>query len=379
MTGDSPALIVTTDTAGELLESLVAVPSPSGHEHDAAALLVRWMGERGFDAGIDEVGNAVGSRGSGPHEILLLGHIDTFPGVVPVRREGSLLYGRGAVDAKGPLCAFAVAAASLAVPEAWRVTVVGAVEEEAASSRGAHHVLAKRKGGHAPRYCIIGEPSRWNRMTLGYKGCLRGEIRLRHPFAHSAGQARLPAEAGVDLWHAVERWCATRNRDRPEREFDRIRASLVAIETADAGTSGIVTLHIVFRLSPADDPAETARALGEALDECVRDAPAGITIAHVFSGGLAAHRARKSTSLVREFLQAIRGRGGDARFVNKTGTSDMNVVAPHWPDTAVVAYGPGDSALDHTPDEHIDLAEYASAIAVLSAALASLLAVQRPA
>jgi acetylornithine deacetylase (EC 3.5.1.16)/N2-acetyl-L-lysine deacetylase (EC 3.5.1.-) len=42
----------------------------------------------------------------------------------------------------------------------------------------------------------------------------------------------------------------------------------------------------------------------------------------------------------------------------------MNVVAPAW-GTPIVAYGPGDSALDHTPDEHILVPEYRRAVAVL--------------
>jgi LysW-gamma-L-lysine carboxypeptidase len=92
------------------------------------------MGAHGFDAHVDEVGNAVGARGDGPRQVTLLGHIDTFPGNPQVRREGDWLTGRGTVDAKGPLCAFAVAAASVEVPPGWRVTVVGAVEEEAATS-----------------------------------------------------------------------------------------------------------------------------------------------------------------------------------------------------------------------------------------------------
>jgi LysW-gamma-L-lysine carboxypeptidase len=57
------------------------------------------------------------------------------------------------------------------------------------------------------------------------------------------------------------------------------------------------------------------------------------------------------------------------RFVVKTGTADMNVVAPHWPETPVLAYGPGDSNLDHTPNEHIDLNEYLRAIEVLKGTL----------
>jgi LysW-gamma-L-lysine carboxypeptidase len=39
-----------------------------------------------------------------------------------------------------------------------------------------------------------------------------------------------------------------------------------------------------------------------------------------------------------------------------------------WKCPAVV-YGPGDSALDHTPNEHINLEDYRKAVDVLSAAL----------
>jgi LysW-gamma-L-lysine carboxypeptidase len=69
--------------------------------------------------------------------------------------------------------------------------------------------------------------------------------------------------------------------------------------------------------------------------------------------------------------RAIREQGGRPRFVHKTGTSDMNVVAPVW-ECPILAYGPGDSALDHTPDEHLHLDEYQQAIGVLCAALAGL-------
>ena len=76
----------------------------------------------------------------------------------------------------------------------------------------------------------------------------------------------------------------------------------------------------------------------------------------------------KNTPLVRAFLSGIRSQGGEPRFVYKTGTADLNVVAPVWKCPAVV-YGPGDSALDHTPSEHISLDEYAISVRVLSEAL----------
>ena len=53
----------------------------------------------------------------------------------------------------------------------------------------------------------------------------------------------------------------------------------------------------------------------------------------------------------------------------KTGTADLNVVGPVW-GCPVVAYGPGDAALDHTPHERLSLEEYRRAVDVLGAVLA---------
>ena len=72
--------------------------------------------------------------------------------------------------------------------------------------------------------------------------------------------------------------------------------------------------------------------------------------------------------LVRAMLRAIRHEGLEATFKLKTGTSDMNVVGPVW-NCPIVAYGPGDSRLDHTPDEHIVLEDYMKAIAIVTRAL----------
>ncbi|MBK8619101.1 MAG: M20/M25/M40 family metallo-hydrolase [Anaerolineales bacterium] len=83
-------------------------------------------------------------------------------------------------------------------------------------------------------------------------------------------------------------------------------------------------------------------------------------------GGVRKHSAGEGA-----FLSGIRSQGGEPRFVYKTGTADLNIVAPVWKCPAVV-YGPGDSALDHTPNEHINLDDYAKAVIVLSEALKKL-------
>ena len=58
-------------------------------------------------------------------------------------------------------------------------------------------------------------------------------------------------------------------------------------------------------------------------------------------------------------------------FLVKSGTSDMNVVGPAW-NCPILAYGPGDSSLDHTPHEHVSLDEYWRAVLVLEQALRNL-------
>ena len=92
----------------------------------------------------------------------------------------------------------------------------------------------------------------------------------------------------------------------------------------------------------------------------------------------AAHRAPRTGRLPAAFLAAVRevAREEDiaARpgFVVKTGTSDMNVVAPRWR-CPLLAYGPGDSALDHTPHERVSLTEYWRAVRVVEEAVRRLL------
>lgn len=353
---------VTDGEAEALLERLVSIPSPSGQEAEAAAFLADWLAGHGFEASVDESGSPVGVRGQGPRQIVLLGHIDTVPGQIPVRREGRRLYGRGTVDAKGPLAAFAVAAARVRVPPGCTLVIVGATEEEAPSSRGARAALRRWR----PAACLVGEPSNWDRVTLGYKGRLNLTWRWRGPLAHSASPVPTPAERALQAWRAIESWTAQVNHGR-ERTFDRLDATLMSLNTRTRGYQGQATLRAVFRLPPDLAPAWVETALRARLTtgsvEC--------------NGHTPAYVAAKNTSVARALLAAIRQQGGRPRFVYKSGTSDMNLAGPAW-GCPIAAYGPGDSRLDHTPEEHLDLNEYLRAIRVLEGALARLLEADDP-
>lgn len=344
----------------DLLVSMLEIESLSGEEGPLARHLVARMEAAGYTkAWVDEAGNAVGVLGDGPRQVVLLGHMDTVPGRIPVRREGDVLYGRGSVDAKGPLAAFTSAVARVGARDGWSLVVIGAVEEEAASSKGARHAAG---AGWAPEACVIGEPSGWDALTLGYKGRLLVDYRLRGAIGHSAGPDPFPAEHGVAFWNAIKAAADEANAGKTKL-FQQVSPTLLAIGTEDDGLHQTVTLTASIRTPPGFDGPAWRRRLEEAAGG------AELT----FQGAETAYRGGKSNPLVRAFLQAVRAEGGKPSFKVKTGTSDMNVVGPAW-GCPILAYGPGDSKLDHTPNEHVHVSEYARGVAVLAGALERLTA-----
>lgn len=340
----------------ELLRSLVAIPSVSYEERDAVQYLRGVMAARGFELIDSEAGSAIGRIGSGDKHVVLLGHIDTVPGHIPVEIVDGVLWGRGAVDAKGPLATF-VAAASMAAEELnCTVTVVGAVGEEVIGSHGAQEVAQ----WDAPDFCIIGEPSGWDAVCLGYRGSYSLIYRLAKSSRHTAGPGDSVAQGAVEFWNALQKEVAIWNEDA-KGNFWSIGDSLRSFNTTSDGLEDTAELSIGLRLPP-DLDVET---LTTRIHELAGDAE--ITIDGLQRG----YRTDKRSKLVPPFLRNIRAEGGKPGFTLKLGTSDMNVVGPAW-GCPIVAYGPGDSSLDHTPDERIELAEYLQSIRVLSNVLKQL-------
>ena len=346
-------------TIPETLLGLVQAFSPSGEEKTAVDFLVRRMKALNYSrAYTDEAGNAMGVMGKGSRQIVLLGHIDTVPGEIPVRLEDGLLFGRGSVDAKGALAAFTDAAAAVGPVEGWQFIVIGAVGEEK-DSDGARFVAPL----YHPEYAIIGEPSRWDRITLGYKGSAWARVSLRRSMTHTAGQGESVCEAAVKAWEAIAAWASRYNAGLP-RSFDQVLPTLRGMDSGGDGFEEWASLQIGTRL-PLEMPPEK-------WYEQLRGIPgvkgvAGLSIEPTgFS--IPAYQAEKNTALVRAFLAGIRGEGGQPGFVLKTGTADLNIVAPGWKCPAL-AYGPGDSTLDHTPEEHLSIDEHQKAVLVLQSVL----------
>ena len=217
-------------TEVSLLQRLVEIYSPSHAEAEVSSFLVATMRELGFQAHQDGVNNAIGIVGNGPKTIILLGHIDTVPGRLAVEIREGKLYGRGSVDAKGSMACFVAAAARLKEDIGAankRIVVIGAVEEEAATSKGARFIAERFNGtrDRLPAACIIGEPSHWRRITLGYKGRLLLDLTADQPMAHTAGPGASVASVVVDLWNWVSAHAARFN-DGKDKAFDQLSPSL---------------------------------------------------------------------------------------------------------------------------------------------------------
>jgi len=356
--------------ARELLTKLVEIPSVTGDEGRANAYLVQALPAYGWEnARIDEAGNVTASRGRGEREIVLLGHIDAVAGGPAFRLEntqcGEILWGRGSVDAKGPLCAFAVAGGAAVIPNGWRLTFIAAVEEEG-SSRGARHIIPQ----HSPEACVIGEPSGTSGVTIGYRGCLRIRLSASDGGAHRSGDSG-PATACLlaasDILREVER-----RDDAAKSIIERPFGAVITMEGHEsAGRTGMVDLDIRLPAGANPDVWEAeflkiAHARFKLWTQgSEENGKRDFSARCVYS--IPAHASDKNDPLARSLRVAIREAGITPRLLLKGGTADFNLAAA-W-QCPMAAYGPGDSKLDHTSEERIVISEYLTAASILKNAL----------
>jgi len=153
----------------------------------------------------------------------------------------------------------------------------------------------------------------------------------------------------------LAQWAAS---DPAERLFDRLQATVVELKSHHDGLQERAEAIVSWRLPLAWPPERFRAALAE-MPVWGRE-----RVAWGLAGSVGAVRSPPDGRLARLFRAAIRRVGGEPGRKVKTGTSDWNVVAPSWSCDAL-AYGPGDAALDHTPEEQLNLAEFDRAVTVL--------------
>jgi len=362
---------MSNDYAVDLLTRMIKIYSPSGKEEEISNFLADEMKQLGFKVHQDEVNNVIGEIGEDSPVVLLCGHMDTVQGEIPVRVEDGQLYGRGSVDAKGPLAAMIVAASKFVKGGfPGKILVVGVVDEESGGT-GINHFVEE---GIQPDYAIFGEPSSLNKVVFGYKGILTVKITVETPSGHSAAPWLFDnaIEKAMECWRQLRKLHL--REEKLKSRFYSITSCLTGIKSNNNSASFIPShcdIYVQLRIPPQLTPEQVFAEVERKIDRYKATNPK-VKVTLEQKDIAKAFEADRRSVIVRALAWGIRKTTLNyAQFSRKTGTGDMNVLGNALK-IPVVTYGPGDSKLDHTPNEHIDIQEYLDSIEVLAKTLKKL-------
>ncbi|MBG6154734.1 succinyl-diaminopimelate desuccinylase [Labrenzia sp. EL_159] len=198
--------------AVSITQDLIRCPSVTPVEGGALATLEKLLGDAGFavsrvtfrDEDTPDVENLFATIGSGKPHFVFAGHTDVVPagaasdwsqGPFDGNIKDGVLYGRGAVDMKGGVAAFAVAA--LDFVEEFSAGFGGTIsflitgDEEGPAVNGTVKLLEWAAGqGHTFDACIVGEPTNPEKLgdaiKVGRRGSLSGIVTVSGIQGHAA-------------------------------------------------------------------------------------------------------------------------------------------------------------------------------------------------
>jgi putative selenium metabolism hydrolase len=371
-------------------QRLIQTPSLPGQEGDAARLVRSEMQSLGYDeTWIDEVGNVVGVvRGTGDGPSLMfnthLDHVDVgdvsgwpFPPYDGKIADG-VLWGRGAVDIKGPTAAqvYGVALlkrAGVALPG--DVYVAGAVQEEV-GGLGSLELARTTRTDRA----VIGEASN-NELRRGHRGRIELIVRITGRACHASAPER-----GINPHYSLGRFLtALRDVDTIEDPFlgsETFAPTLLFTDQTSANVvPGEVRLHIDWRTVPQREPEDIRSEVARRLQRALLDGAGGeVSVKEL--------RLRAYTGVERELPAAfpslaieegdpmLRAAGAALEEVFghpvPVGRWTFATDGGHLSAAGIpcIGFGPGDERLAHTNQEHVALADL-SAAAVANAVLAA--------
>lgn len=365
----------------DFLQRLIRTPGLPGEEGDTARLVLAEMEALGYiDARIDEVGNVIGRvpGGDGPAVMFNthLDHVDVgdherwpHPPYGGEIHSGSV-WGRGAVDIKGPLAAQVHGVARLlrdGITPAGDVWVTAVVQEEIGGV-GARHLM----GYLQTPVVIVGEPS-GNTLRRGHRG--RCEL-IVHVTGRSV-HASVPHE-GVNPWEVLAAFIARLPDLDMAEQADLGRSTVVPTLIRSDQVSGNVVpgelwLTCDWRQVPGESAQDAAAKLDAILQSCLIEgasAEVEVPIYHraAYTGVLMDiggdnpayilprdHPAVSAACAALEPVIGVTDEVDTWRFATDGGHFSQAGMA-------CVGFGPGNELLAHTVDEHIPIAQLETAL-----------------
>ena len=195
-----------------IARTLLMCPSVTPQEGGALAALEALLGPAGFtvdrpvfsEPGTPDVENLFAAIGGGDRHLCFAGHTDVVPpGETAAWRHGpfagtiedGVLYGRGAVDMKGGVAAFAAAALDFVAERGpdfgGRISFLITGDEEGPAVNGTVKLLdwAVARGERFTA-ALVGEPTNpdalGDAIKVGRRGSLTGRVTIRGPQGHVA-------------------------------------------------------------------------------------------------------------------------------------------------------------------------------------------------
>ena len=341
----------------DFLERAVQTPS---HDDvgDMRALLVDTLEAEGITPTVDEAGNVLARRGEGSPHIVLNTHIDTVPPHVPFDRDGDVIRGRGACDAKGPLAALVSGFLSATVTDR-RVTLAITPDEETGQT-GA----ARLRGRLDADAFIVGEPTGLDVCT-GASGQFEGDIVIAGSAAHAASpeQGRNAIRAAAPILEAMDTFDAEVGTPSHELLGDPTLTATL-IDGGEASNQIPAECRITFdrRSVPPEHSGDVPAALEAHLREAL---PEGFDLTVELWPREVPHLEAFATDENAEVVTRLAAASGGA--IRPFGAAtEASFFAPIGP---TVVFGPGVLADGEGPVAHADR-EYVSIDAVRAAASA---------
>jgi succinyl-diaminopimelate desuccinylase len=335
-----------------LTRALVDVESVSRDEK-AIADCVEDVLQKAGHLSVRRVGNTVMARTRLGREqrVILAGHLDTVPvnGNLPSTVVDDLIYGCGTADMKGGVALALHLAVTLPDPR-YDVTYLFYESEEIESEfNGLNLVAREHPKWLRADFAVLLEPT-FGAVEAGCQGTMRVNVRTRGRRAHTARSWR-----GVNAIHAAGEVLRRLDAYHPRTvtiDGCTYREGLSAVRI-NGGVAGNVVpdecvVEVNLRFAPDRSEKQATEHLREVFQgfdvEVTDSAPGALP-------GLDAAPAR-------EFLAAI-----GVEPAAKLGWTDVARFAALG--IPALNYGPGDPALAHAPDEHVEIGKIRDGAATL--------------
>lgn len=356
-----------------LARALIRRPSVTPADEGAMDVLEEALTGLGFACRrmpFEGVVNLYARRGSGRPNLCFAGHTDVVPpgaaadwSADPFGGEvrHGVLYGRGAVDMKGGIAAWAAAVSRVLARGAPHGSLSFLItgDEEGPALHGARRVVEQLKAqGEAIDACVVGEPSSQHALgdmiKIGRRGSLNSWITVRGRQGHVAYPERAANPAPV-----LARLLARLDGERLDAGDEAFQPSNLEITTIDVGNpaANLIPAEARARLNIRFNRAHTGDSLIAWLNRIAAEAQAQaqgkvtVAVEHLCSGDAFLTEPGPFVAAVQDAVEATTGRRPEASTTG--GTSDARFIRALCP---VLELGLVGQTM-HQVDERVPLEE----------------------